>query len=457
MSSVLERASLLCEDLPPKKRFAVSYLRVNTRIAKQPRIFHLTGGYAPAQVCAAYGFVWNMKVTKAVKIGIVSLGGSFNPATYKTAATQWSLPAPSFQQIVLTGADTSSDPGGANVENDMDVELSAAAYSYCTGQPASVVACSAPNSDTGIADAVNALVKAGCGVISCSWGAPLSQWSAAGLATTRAAWANAVNAGTTNFAASGDNSKNDGTNTGTVDYPCSDPNVWAMGGTSLMLNSTGGIASEKAWGDGAAGDEGGGGGFDTTQAQPTWQIGIVPSGKGRGVPDSSLNADPATGYAILSDGQWGVVGGTSAASPMQAGYIAYLQAAGGQTGLLTPKLYQNAGVCCNDITVGSNGFPATKGWDPATGNGSVNGRGMASVFLSAQPVPPPAPPPTPPPPPAMTLAQEINDVFAKLEAANPQNKWILDLIKAYLLQFAARQANARLENLLAYFFERSAA
>ena len=69
---------------------------------------------------------------------------------------------------------------------------------------------------------------------------------------------------------------------------------------------------------------------------PTWQatagVPASPAGKpGRGVPDVAGNADPATGYQVLIDGQQTVIGGTSAVAPLWAALIARLAQSLGKT------------------------------------------------------------------------------------------------------------------------------
>jgi kumamolisin len=108
-------------------------------------------------------------------------------------------------------------------------------------------------------------------------------------------------------------------------------------------------------------------------------------GSGRGVPDVAGNADPATGYQVLVDGQQNVIGGTSAVAPLWAGLICRLAQATGHTfGLIQTQLY--AGVAAGqaapgfrDITVGNNGaFSAGPGWDACTGLGSPDGTALLS-------------------------------------------------------------------------------
>jgi kumamolisin len=99
-------------------------------------------------------------------------------------------------------------------------------------------------------------------------------------------------------------------------------------------------------------------------------------------------ADPETGYAVLVDGLWNVVGGTSAVAPLFAGLIARINSQLGRpTGLINAGLYaagSNSGF--KDIVSGNNsyggvqGYLATPGWDAVTGWGSPNGNGLLRLF-----------------------------------------------------------------------------
>lgn len=113
---------------------------------------------------------------------------------------------------------------------------------------------------------------------------------------------------------------------------------------------------------------------------------------GRNIPDISLNADPNTGYLIYYFGQlFGYVGGTSFVAPQLNGITALLgQSAKSRLGLLNPALYriaQKVGYPVNgpfnDITSGDNlGFPATPGYDPASGLGSINAANLAAALAA---------------------------------------------------------------------------
>ena len=335
-----------------------------------------SGGLTPSQVCTAYGLA---KVTpvRPIKIGIVSLGGYYSASDMETAFAGYQLPAP-----VVTTAGTQGTDQFATVENMLDIECLAAAYAYSTGQSATILQQYDQWNLEGLASAINALVAAGCEVISISWGWSASQQSASAIAARAKACAAAAAANCHIFASSGDYSLYDAQEELTTEDPCCDPNVWGVGGTKLELNPDGSIARESIWGDGSGHDMGGGGGFARDIPIPLYQQGVVP-GAFRGCPDSSANADPATGFAIYALGKWQVMGGTSAAAPFTAGYVAaILSTLPGPISQLRMQelLYQNYRTAFNDIAIGSNGSPAKSGWDQASGCGSINGRGMFEVL-----------------------------------------------------------------------------
>jgi len=374
------------------------------------------GTLSPAQILTAYGFKQNQFAgIPSIKLGIGSLGGGVVQADIDNSVARWGMLAPKL--TVRTVEDAVNDPSSdqdANVENMLDiVPTMAFCWWWLTGTAADITICFGPNIGTGMSSVTSDLVAAGAEVVSWSWGSAASSWASSDRAALAAAFAAGVAKGVTFCAAAGDNSIDDGTNAPSADYPCSDPNVWAVGGTNLAIGTDGARLLESAWGDGAAGDEGGGGGFDSTVPMPQFQIGIVP-GTARGVPDTSANADPNSGWQMSANGSWTVIGGTSASSPFTAALIAVARGVskGAVSGRLTAGAYSFRATACNDITTGSNGDPAAPGWDPATGLGSPNGDGFINGILgqSAAPAPtppgtgpvpvPPAPAPAPPAPPA---------------------------------------------------------
>jgi len=184
----------------------------------------------------------------------------------------------------------------------------------------------------------------------------------------------------------------------TPSFPASSPYVTAVGATQGI--EAGG--PELACGSSTGGQISTGGGFSDYYEQPKWQAsavaGYFAAGKkaapgydktGRGYPDVSLAGH---NYEIVVGGVAQLESGTSASSPVFAGFVslvnsARLAAGKPPLGFLNPALYSsNATDIYNDITSGFNncaaaqgslvcceqGFHAAKGWDPLTGRGSVD-------------------------------------------------------------------------------------
>jgi kumamolisin len=396
------------------------YHRIHSRLrgARKSKPSFPAGSLSPAQILTAYGYKQNQFAgASSVKLGIGSLGGGVVQQDITNSVTLWGMLAPKLTVRTVGGATNDPSDQDSNVENMLDIiPTMAFAWWWLTGQAADITICFGPNDGDGMTLVTNDLVSAGAEVVSWSWGSAASEWDPANRASLAAAFAAGVAKGVCFCAAAGDNSIDDGTDSASADYPCSDPNVWAVGGTKLTTNSSGARTAESAWGDGRAGDEGGGGGFDSSVPRPSWQSGVVTTGSGRGVPDTSANADPNSGWQMSANGSWTVVGGTSAASPFTAALIAVAKglAKTAGTGVTTQAVYAARTTACNDITTGSNGDSAVSGWDPATGLGSPAGSSFIAAIESwalgkgpipTKPVPLPPPPPAQPAPVALTLAQ----------------------------------------------------
>lgn len=141
-----------------------------------------------------------------------------------------------------------------------------------------------------------------------------------------------------------------------------------------------------------------GGGFSNYFAMPSYQQSAVQhylaaypppysasqynaTGKSRAFPDLSANG---ANYVVAVDGQFELVFGTSASSPVMGAILtaindARLALGKGPIGFINPTIY-SAGFtgAFNDITNGTNpgcgtpGFSAEPGWDPVTGLGTPN-------------------------------------------------------------------------------------
>src|SRR3954447_5731640 len=168
-----------------------------------------------------------------------------------------------------------------------------------------------------------------------------------------------------------------------VEYPAASPFVTAVGGTTLTRASNARGWSESAW-------SGAGSGCSTYEAKQSWQ---TDSGCARRtVADVSAVADPNSGVNVYDTNcsglnkligncfsGWGVVGGTSASSPIIASVYALAGNASSVTYGSFPYSHASA---LNDVTSGNNGTcspaylcTAGAGFDGPTGLGTPKGTG----------------------------------------------------------------------------------
>jgi kumamolisin len=345
--------------------------------------------YTPVELGTIYRFPTDTDGSGQV-VAIIELGGGFAPSDLDTYFAGLGVASPSVSAVGVDGADNApgQDPQGADGEVLLDIEVAGA---LAPGAQYKVYF--APNTDAGFLDAVSEAVHAlpTPVAISISWGQNEDQWTGQARNAMDAAFADAATLGATVTAAAGDNGSSDGASSGVhADFPASSPHVLACGGTTLEADrTTGAISSETVWNSGASGGATGGG-VSGAFPLPSWQSGVGVPAAGRGVPDVSAVADPATGYQVLVDGTSTVYGGTSAVAPLWAALIARLaQATGTRFGLLNTQLYQgvSAGAPATgfrDIVQGSNGaYSAGPGWDPCTGLGSPDGTALLTRLQSA--------------------------------------------------------------------------
>jgi len=348
--------------------------------------------YPPNQVADLYGFPAGT-TGAGQTIAVIELGGGFSASDLSTYFGGLNIAVPSVTAVSVDGASNApgSDPTGADVEVNLDIDVIGAAAPGA----AQLVYFAPNNGDQGFVDAISDAAHASPApiAISISWGQSEDSWTAQGRSAMDAALADAAVLGITVCAASGDNGSGDAVTDGQAhaDFPASSPHALGCGGTKLLA-SAGTITSEVVWNETATGHGAGGGGVSDQFALPSWQATAgVPaqangtSGGGRGVPDVAGNADPETGYQVYADGQAQVVGGTSAVAPLWAALVSRLAEATGQRfGLIQPALY--AGVTpgadvpgLRDITSGDNGaYTAGPGWDACTGLGSPDGAGLVA-------------------------------------------------------------------------------
>jgi pseudomonalisin/xanthomonalisin len=210
-------------------------------------------------------------------------------------------------------------------------------------------------------------------------------------------FAEAAAQGQTVFASSGDTggfcpvAPNNGVPAGVpdVNYPASSPYVVSAGGTTLLTNADGTYNDEVAW-------LAGGGGPSAFETQPFWQSGVAPPTSttcvevvaclGKTLPDVAMDADPNSGANVYVGGSPEAVGGTSLSSPLTLGVWARLESAHSNAlGFAALPLYrENGTVGFHDVTLGDTGpYPATPGYDLATGMGTFDVSAMNGRIASA--------------------------------------------------------------------------
>jgi kumamolisin len=356
------------------------------------------GGYTPTQIAQLYSFPSSVDGSGEC-IGILEFGGGYQSSDLNTYFQQLGVPTPSITAVSVDGVQNQPQPGpgSPDVEVDLDIEMAGGA-----APGAQIVVYFAPFTEQGWVDGISTALNDSLhkpSVLSISWGFAEGQdiWTSQTIQAVEQSFLAAAAMGVTVCVASGDDGSRDEISDGLahVDYPSSSASVLACGGTTLQ-SSGNQITSEVVWNEGASGGATGGGVSDFI-ALPSWQNNakVPPSVNpgnhvGRGVPDVAGNADPFTGYQVVTDGQTGVVGGTSAVAPLWAGLIARInQQLGKPAGFINALLYaQEPGAgALNDITSGNNditgqigGYQAGPGWDACTGWGSPKGTVLGQVL-----------------------------------------------------------------------------
>jgi hypothetical protein len=282
---------------------------------------------------------------------------------------------------------------------------------------ANVLVYQGPNSGSGAYDTYAAIIgQDRAQVISTSWG--LCEPDEQGTATAQAEntlFQEAAAQGQSVFAAAGDDGSEDcGSGSAAVDDPASQPYVTGVGGT--QLSTVGPPATESVWNESTFSAGAGGGGISSAWPMPSYQsgapqalgvingsssgsqCGAASGGYCREVPDVSADADPYTGYLIYWNGSWSGIGGTSAAAPLWAAFMALVNASsachGSAVGFANPALYaaaaSNYSSDFSDIVVGNNdysgasqgAFAAATGFDMASGLGTPLGSALPADLCS---------------------------------------------------------------------------
>jgi subtilase family serine protease len=377
--------------------------------------------YNPLQYRAAYDLdaLYRRGITgKGRTIVIVdSFGSPTVQHDLDVYSKQFGLPSTKVK-VVKWGKVPPFDPKNSDMtgwagETSLDVEM---AHAVAPGAKIVLVetAVSETEGTTGLPEMMSAekyLIDHGVGdVVSQSFGATENTFPGFGrgdftsIKKLRYAFEDAHRKHVTVLASSGDGGATDLQADGTTYYkkrvnswPSSDPLVTSIGGTQLHLNDKGGrVKPDSVYNDYGAS----GGGQSHVFTRPSFQNGVKNVvGTRRGTPDISMAAAVDGGAWVYSSYDptatgWGVSGGTSEASPLFSGIVALAdQAAGHRVGDINAALYQlrkRKGSGVVDVSDGTDnsyqgvsGYKAVRGYDMATGVGTVDALRFVAALAKA--------------------------------------------------------------------------
>lgn len=377
---------------------AVMHRKGPVHVSPQP------GTFTPPQVAALYNFPQGNGQGEC--IALLEFGGGVESDSITAYFGNLNIPAPNVLTIPVdnVSTDPTADPDSTG-EVMLDIEVAGSIAPNAT-----IAVYFSTFDEKGLIDAISAVIadkQNDPSVCSISWGWDENQpfqnsilWTPAAIEHIGESFLAAAQLGITVCVSTGDDGSEAQIQDGRahVNYPATDPSVLAVGGTTLhATGSPPAIANEVVWNDGPG--SGTGGGVSDYIPVPSWQAGtpnlptsINPGNfAGRAIPDVAANSDPDTGYLTYSGGQFGTVGGTSAAAPLWASLVALCnQQLGARVGNFNALLYSTIGPnnVLNDITQGDNDtdgllngeFPAGQGWDACTGWGTPNGQALLNAL-----------------------------------------------------------------------------
>ncbi len=376
-----------------------------------------TGSFTPNQYLTAYGYKalhQSNLLGQGERAALIEIDG-FRKSDIDTFARCFRLPAPHLSVMPVGGLRHPLSPGG---EATLDTELMTAAapklsriYIYeSTGRPGHVLKAYSSALARGRRPQV---ISASLGICE---PLALGAMGPAGINGIERILRTAAGAGVSVLASAGDQGSSSCVYLGriqhrlAVSYPASSPWVTGVGGTNMVVGRSNHLRAELVWNDTYAAPDAGGGGFSGLFARPAFQSAFQTTG--RVVPDVSMLADLAPGYAIYctvrgadcGKGGWTGAGGTSAAAPLLAAGVTLIDQDLRNhhhhgLGDLNPLLYLlGSGPArtqvFNDVTAINNDLgpylPGTNhqqlgccaaglGYDAASGWGSVNLATLAHI------------------------------------------------------------------------------
>jgi len=361
--------------------------------------------FIPTELAAVYNFPAANAASQC--IALLEFGGGVDTSDVTSYFQKIGQSAPNVTVIALDGVSTdpAADPDSTG-EVMLDIDVAGALAGGAT-----IATYFSTFDEKGLVDAISRVVADSVNdpsVVSISWGwdenEPFNSsgivWSQAAVDHCNESFLAAAQLGITVCVSTGDDGSEAQIKDGRahVNFPASSPYVLAVGGTTLHVRKDAAGSTqitEVVWNDGPG--SGTGGGVSAVTPAPSWQEGkVVPSINpghfaGRAIPDVAANADPATGYLTMSAGKLGVVGGTSASTPLWASLIVRLNAIlGKRIGNFNALLYSEIGPASTlrDITTGNNDtdgllngqYAAGPGWDACSGWGSPDGQKLLQAL-----------------------------------------------------------------------------
>ncbi|PKE27832.1 hypothetical protein CWS43_24450 [Rahnella sp. AA] len=339
-------------------------------------------GYSPQEIAEMYHFPDNLGEGQTV--GIIALGGAFQPDDLAAFCTTFNLVKP---DVKIIGEEPSQDPQSKivnDVEVNMDIQMVAGIV-----PKAKIVVYYADSFQEGfqiILDDTDNEVS----VISTSWASGESFVPAATKAHLSILLQQLSLRGITVLAASGDdgiyqigsNYKMAG-----INLPAGFDRVIACGGTTLYRNGI-----EQVW---LEGTNASGGAFSNFYPAPAFQNNALThyfrnypylTRNASATPDVSVNASGVNHAIMIYNGKPFPAAGTSVATPIIAGLIARLNTSlGYRLGYINPFFYQLMGSNAFASNIpGNNGLPSASVWDPCTGLGSPNGNNLLNFIKNAE-------------------------------------------------------------------------
>ena len=363
--------------------------------------------FSPLAIGQIYSFPSGLDGTGQI-IAVIELAGGFLQSDLDAYFRELGLQTPSITAVSVNGGQNTVSGGSDPTDEELEVALDIQIAGALAPGAKQLVYFAASTDDQAFLAAVNAAIVATPQptVISISWGKAEIYYTEQTRQQFETVLQHAAQLGIPVTVAAGDDGSFDGTGSLNVDFPGAATHALDCGGTNLLANGNT-IGSETVWnaavddGNGNTVRQGTGGGVSQFFPKPDYQTSInvpaQPAGTGtaggRGVPDVSGDADPATGYQIRCKGVDTTVGGTSAVAPLWAALVArFGQSLGKPVGFLNALIYQSSvsSSSFNDVTQGDNDsqgqggpYHAGVGWDPCTGLGSPKGSALLKALTAA--------------------------------------------------------------------------